>query len=106
MTKLLSEGPAEAYFCADDVLSIGAMAAISNAGLSVPEDIGIIGLNDMEMAGWDSINLTTIHQPVESIIDASVDLIVSLLNDPSRAPTALAHPCHVVTRGTLRAPKP
>ena len=106
MANLLSEGAAEAYFCADDVLSIGAMAAVTNAGLCVPDDIGIIGLNDMEMAGWDSINLTTIRQPVEKIIKTSVDLIVSLLDDPARMPTALGHPCHVVTRGTLRALKP
>lgn len=106
MAALLSEGAAEAYFCADDVLSIGAMAAIAKAGLRVPDDIGIIGLNDMEMAGWDSINLTTIRQPVEKIIKTSVDLIVSLLDDPARTPTALGHPCHVVTRGTLRALKP
>jgi DNA-binding LacI/PurR family transcriptional regulator len=102
MTRLLGEGAAEAYFCADDVLSIGAMSAVQNAGLSVPEDVGIIGLNDMEMAGWDNINLTTIHQPTDCIIESSVDLIVEMLDDPSRPPTAMAHSCHVVTRGTLR----
>jgi DNA-binding LacI/PurR family transcriptional regulator len=32
--------------------------------LKVPDDIGLIGLNDMEMAGWENINLTTIRQPI------------------------------------------
>jgi hypothetical protein len=56
--------PAEAYFCGDDVLSIGALSAVQDAGLSVPGDIGLIGLNDMEMAGWENIDLTTIRQPI------------------------------------------
>jgi DNA-binding LacI/PurR family transcriptional regulator len=73
MTKLLMSDPAEAYFCGDDVLSIGALSAIEEAGLSVPGDIGLIGLNDMEMAGWQNIDLTTIRQPVAEIIEASID---------------------------------
>jgi DNA-binding LacI/PurR family transcriptional regulator len=77
---------AEAYFCGDDVLSIGALSAINDSGLKVPGDIGIIGLNDMEMAGWENINLTTIRQPIKQIIDSSIELIVSMLEDPERYP--------------------
>ncbi|MTI06630.1 LacI family transcriptional regulator [Roseibium denhamense] len=103
MKRLLAEAPpAEAYFCGDDVLSIGVLSAIKDAGLSVPDDIGIIGLNDMEMAGWQTINLTTIRQPVQQIINSSVELIVSMLEDPSRYPEARLFPCQVIERGTLR----
>ena len=93
---------AEAFFCGDDVLSIGVLSAIEDAGLNVPEDIGIIGLNDMEMAGWQNINLTTIRQPVQQIINSSVELIVSMLEDPARYPEARLFPCEVIERGTLR----
>ncbi|MTH97512.1 LacI family DNA-binding transcriptional regulator [Roseibium sp. RKSG952] len=103
MQRLLQRGnPAEAYFCGDDVLSIGALSAIAEAGLKVPGDIGVIGLNDMEMAGWQNINLTTIHQPVQQIINSSVELIVSMLEDPARYPEARLFPCRVVERGTLK----
>jgi len=61
MTELLKSDPAEAYFCGDDVLSVGALSAIQEAGLRVPQDIGIIGLNDMDMARWQNIDLTTIR---------------------------------------------
>jgi DNA-binding LacI/PurR family transcriptional regulator len=105
MQRLLANGPrAEAYFCGDDVLSIGALSAITDAGLNVPNDIGIIGLNDMEMAGWENINLTTIHQPVPQIIKSSVELIVAMLDDPDRFPEARLFPCTLIERGTLRAP--
>lgn len=102
MLRLLDADRAEAYFCGDDVLSIGALSAIKDAGLSVPDDIGIIGLNDMEMASWENINLTTIHQPIRHIIDSSIELMVAMLDEPDRYPEARLFPCRVVERGTLR----
>lgn len=105
MQRLLATTPAEAYFCGDDVLSIGVLSAIRDAGLNVPQDIGVIGLNDMEMARWESIALTTIRQPIKQIIDASVALIVAMLDDPDRHPEARLFPCELVERGTLR-PRP
>lgn len=102
MIRLLTSRPAEAYFCGDDVLSIGALSAIQDAGLSVPADIGLIGLNDMEMAGWENINLTTIRQPVRQIISSSIELIVAMLDDPDRYPEARLFPSSVVERGTLK----
>ncbi len=102
MLRLLQSEPAEAYFCGDDVLSIGALSAIESSGLSVPDDIGIIGLNDMEMARWENINLTTIHQPIREIITSSIELIVAMLDEPDRYPEARIFPSSVVERGTLR----
>lgn len=93
---------AEAYFCADDVLSIGAMSAVAGAGFSVPGDVGIIGLNDMAMAGWANIALTTIHQPFAAIVDATIALMEAQFDDPSTGPESLIFPCHIVERGTLR----
>lgn len=102
MQAQLNSKPAQAYFCGDDVLSIGALSAIQSAGLSVPDDIGLIGLNDMEMAGWQNINLTTIRQPIKDIITSSVDLITSLLNEPTRAVEARLFACHIIERDTLK----
>lgn len=102
MLRLLKSQPAQAYFCGDDVLSIGALSAIETAGLRVPDDIGIIGLNDMEMAQWENINLTTIRQPIKQIIDSSIELVVAALQDPDRHPEARLFACEVVERGTLR----
>jgi DNA-binding LacI/PurR family transcriptional regulator len=103
MQRLLAAGDmAEAYFCGDDVLSIGALSAIADAGLRVPEDIGILGLNDMEMASWENINLTTIHNPLKDIIAKSIDLVAAMVEDASLTPKAHLFDCSVVERGTLR----
>lgn len=102
MQRLIADQPAEAYFCGDDVLSIGALSAIADAGLQVPEDIGIIGLNDMEMAGWQNINLTTIRQPIKQIISSSIELVVAMLDEPDRYPEARLFPSEIIERGTLK----
>ena len=102
MLSLLEKEPAEAYFCGDDVLSVGALSAVRESGLRVPEDIGIIGLNDMEMSRWQNINLTTIRQPVREIIDSSIELVVAMLDSPERLPEARLFACEVVERGTLK----
>ena len=106
MTRLLGGRAAEAYFCGDDVLSIGALAAARVAGLHVPRDLGIIGLNDMEMAGWDNIALTTIHQPFAAIVQSSIELIRATLAEPDRLPEARILPCRLIERATLRALQP
>lgn len=103
MMRLIEQGGlADAYFCGDDVLSIGVLSALTESGKSVPDDVGIIGLNDMEMAGWENINLTTIKQPVDQIISSSIELIVAMLDEPDRYPEARLFPTVVVERGTLR----
>lgn len=96
MARLLAGSGADAYVCGDDVLAIGALSALADARRAV----GIIGMNDMEMAGWANINLTTIHQPFEAIVAASVAQVVALLATPELPPTAQVFDCHLVTRGT------
>ena len=78
------------------------MSAVQDFGLNVPDDIGLIGLNDMEMAGWQNINLTTIGQPLADIIAASVHQMAALLEDPEKTPESRLFECHLVERGTLR----
>lgn len=103
MLRVLRDTPAEAYFCGDDVLSIGALSAIQSSNLKVPDDIGLLGLNDMDLAGWENINLTTIHNPIKQIVASSVELVDEMLKDEHRAPEARLFACHVVERGTLRS---
>ncbi|GIT91520.1 transcriptional regulator [Jannaschia pagri] len=103
MQRLLAAGPLpDAFFGGDDVLSIGALSALREAGMDVPGDLGIIGLNDMQIAGWQNIDLTTIRQPVTAIIDASIELALATIDDPDRLPEARLFPCRIVERGTLR----
>ncbi|MEP2029853.1 MAG: LacI family DNA-binding transcriptional regulator [Paracoccaceae bacterium] len=102
MTRLLESDPAQAYFCADDVLCIGALSALQSGGFQVPEDVGLIGLNDMKMASWANLNLTTVHNPFSDIIETSITRVAALIEDQSVTPESRLFDCHVVERGTLR----
>lgn len=100
--QALLDSPAEAYFCGDDLLAVGALSAIQEAGLKVPGDIGLIGLNDMEMSRWQNIGLTTIRQPIARIIDAAIELVVATIEAPDMAPETRLFPCEVIARQSLR----
>lgn len=104
MLRLLSGEMAEVCFRGDDVLSVGALGALRTAGLRVAQEVGRIGLNDMEMARRGNINPTTIHQPFPQIAAASIDLIVQLPENPGRCAESRPFPCSVVERGNLRPP--
>ncbi len=102
MSTLLKRGGIEVVFCGDDLICMGAMDAAREAGLSVPDDIGFLGFNDMLMAGWPTYDLTTIRQPVQDITLGSVELVISAINNPERSPESRLFPCFIVERGSLR----
>ncbi len=118
MRRLIAVGEtADAWFCSDDLLAVGAMDALAEAGLRVPGDVGILGMDDMDMARWRCIGLSTIRQPFSQIIAASVDLVLSLIdapengpeigpeigpeNGPEVGPETRLLPCQVILRDTL-----
>ncbi|WP_064530627.1 LacI family DNA-binding transcriptional regulator [Clostridium saccharobutylicum] len=69
-----------AFFIANDAMAIGAYKAISEAGLSVPNDISIIGFNDQPSAKYMVPSLTTVRIPSEYLGNAAVDLLLENIN--------------------------
>lgn len=71
--------PPDGVFCANDIVAIGFLDAVrQDLGLSVPEDLSVIGFDDVEMAHWPSHALTTIRQPVDEMLAATVALARTL----------------------------
>jgi DNA-binding LacI/PurR family transcriptional regulator len=65
-----------------DLLALGFMDAASHEfGISVPDDLCVIGFDDIEQAGWESYRLTTFTQPLK----AMADQVLALLQDPDSA---------------------
>ncbi len=66
----------DAAFCVTDLLACGFMdAARFEFGIAVPDDLCVVGFDDIEQAGWASYNLTTFRQPIEDIADHIMRLI-------------------------------
>jgi DNA-binding LacI/PurR family transcriptional regulator len=103
--KMLEEWPLlEALFCGDDILAMGACDFVrSRLGRRIPEDIGILGFNDMSMARWPAYDLTTIRQPVESIVDNAIELVCGQIAAPEMETQMRVFRCELIERGTLRS---
>lgn len=65
----------DGVLCANDIVAIGFIEGVQEGiGLKVPEDMSVIGYDDIAMAAWPSHRLTTIAQPLEEMMDATVSL--------------------------------
>lgn len=79
-----------AVFCENDETAIGAMQAIKEAGLKIPEDISIAGFDDISFAAFCDPPLTTIAQPAEEFGQTAVNLLVDVLTGKiSKAPKVI-----------------
>lgn len=68
-----------AVFCANDAMAYGALQAIAEAGLQVPDDIAVIGFDDLEFSALTNPPLTTVHQPRYEIGRKSMEILLSVL---------------------------
>jgi LacI family transcriptional regulator len=75
--------PPTAVFCADDLIALGAMEAIEEAGGRVPTDVSLVGFDDIFLAALPRINLTTIRQPVEQMGRIVTEFILGRIDDAS-----------------------
>jgi len=75
-----------AIFCADDYMAIGVMQRIKEIGLRVPEDIAVIGFDDIELAAYVKPALTTIRQPIYELGKTSTQILLNLINDKQKTP--------------------
>jgi len=72
--------PPTAVFCSNDDMAIGAMNAAFESGLNVPDDISIIGFDDIELAKYTTPSLTTVKRPIEKISMTGAEAVLSLMN--------------------------
>ncbi|HEY4268453.1 MAG TPA: LacI family DNA-binding transcriptional regulator [Galbitalea sp.] len=95
MNRLLElEARPSAVFCGNDLMAIGAMNAIISAGLRVPEDIALIGVDDIDAAALVRPALSTVRVPAQEIGRAAGDLLLRRLeegDEPSRRHVLVQH---------------
>ncbi|MBA8908317.1 MULTISPECIES: LacI family DNA-binding transcriptional regulator [Aminobacter] len=98
--KLAAHKP-DAIFFANDVMALGGIEAIrKELGLNVPDDIAVIGFDDIPMAAWPTYSLTTIRQPLDAMVESAVDLV----SDQSGVDELrVVHPVQLVERASTKA---
>ncbi|WP_235869218.1 substrate-binding domain-containing protein [Veronia nyctiphanis] len=84
-------------------MACGGMDAVrQELGLRVPEDVGIIGVDDIQLAGSRAYDLSTIRQPSIQMVEATVDALFAHIADPDLPPQSITLPCHPVVRGSIK----
>lgn len=103
MKKLLDE-PLDfsAVFVASDNVAIGALAAIAEAGLSVPEDISVVGFDDIPEAAYFRPALTTVHTPAKEIAHESCNLLLQLMKGETPESCSIFLPTQLILRQSTR----
>ena len=98
VARMLAAGKeVDAVFAADDESASGAMMAIREAGLRIPEDIAVVGFDDTLLAAHLTPPLTTVHAPIEDVGRQAVTQLIQLIEgEPTEAVTLL--PTDVVIR--------
>jgi DNA-binding LacI/PurR family transcriptional regulator len=90
--------PPTAIFAASDIQAIGVLEAAQDAGLRVPEDLSVIGYDDIEIAEY--MHLTTIRQPLFALGVEGVELLLDSIATPAPSPRRILLPVELVVRGT------
>ncbi|CNI57468.1 transcriptional repressor RbsR [Yersinia pekkanenii] len=93
--------PPEAVFTSNDAMAVGVYQALHQAGLSIPQDMAVIGYDDIEIAQYMTPPLTTIHQPKDSLGELAIDTLIYRLNNPEAEPQVLILTPELVERGSV-----
>ena len=100
---LASETPPTAIFASSDYLAIGAIMALQQAGIRVPEDMSLVGFDDMPLSSLLNPPLTAIRQPVEALGRQGFQTLFDLLN--GRQPAMVTRmPVELIKRQSVAAP--
>lgn len=102
MQQLLQQKP-DAIFAASDDLAIGAIHAVRDVGLRVPEDIAFVGFDDLPTTALSGINLTTIRQPVVKFGVKVVELLIDLIENGVKPARRLIMDTELIIRDTCGA---
>ncbi|WP_407333204.1 LacI family DNA-binding transcriptional regulator [Enterovibrio sp. 27052020O] len=97
-----SERP-DAMFYADDIMACGGMDALRyELALKVPQDVGVLGVDDIRLAKSRSYNLSTIRQPNDEMIQSTIDVLFAHISNPNLSPQSITLPCEPVVRGSTK----
>jgi LacI family transcriptional regulator len=104
-TLLALPNPPTAIFASNDVMAMGVMDAVRTKGLRVPDDISVIGFDDIPQASLIRPALTTIRQPLEKMGRVATQMLLELLSQPQKQIGRIELPTELMVRDSCQAPQ-
>jgi len=101
---LVSGEPFTALFAFNDICAMGVIRALHEFGLQVPQDVSVLGFDDIESAGYQTLGLTTVQQPLRQMGKTAAQLVLRRIlrskEDPESTPVRLLFEPRLVVRET------
>ncbi|KKI92375.1 LacI family transcriptional regulator [Bacillus sp. SA1-12] len=91
----------DAIFCGNDITAFGAIDAARSKGLLIPDDISIVGFDDVKMSQWTNYSLTTWRQPVDEMVENTVDILLNQINEDLSEPQVKTVKGELIERNTV-----
>ncbi|MBA0036445.1 ribose operon transcriptional repressor RbsR [Pantoea sp. BIGb0393] len=102
MNQLLAlDALPEAVFTSNDAMAVGVYHALFQAGLRVPQDIAVMGYDNIELARYLTPPLSTIHQPKDELGELAIDTLIHRMSDPDASQQTLVLTPELVERGSV-----
>lgn len=100
-----TEEPPTAVFASNDISAFGVMDAARECGFHIPDDISIVGFDDVPQASLVYPKLTTVHQPLEQMGQIAVKLLLERIEDSSLPPQRVVLATQLVIRDSCMPPR-
>lgn len=98
--------PPTAIFCGSDAIAVGALDAARSQRVDVPSELSLVGFDDISLAGWESVRLTTVRQPIHAMArEAARMLLWRISVPPSEPPRRVVFPTELIQRRTTAPPR-
>jgi LacI family transcriptional regulator len=95
----------DALVCANDQMAIGALRELAKRGIRVPEDIAVVGFDDIFPASLCDPPLTTVHQPIRRLGEVACDRLIERIASPALRPKQDLLPTELVLRSSCGCPR-
>jgi LacI family transcriptional regulator, xylobiose transport system transcriptional regulator len=93
-----------AIFCGNDLMALGVYQAAREARLHIPEDLSVVGFDDLPVAGWVGPPLTTVRRPLSQMAVSAARLVLSLARGDHPAQTRVELSTELVVRDSTAPP--
>lgn len=105
LSLLTAPHPPTAIFAGNDLQALGVYRAARELGLRVPDDLSVVGYDDLPVARWVGPELTTVHQPLAAMADAATRLLLTLAAGQTPVSLRVDLDVDLVVRGSTAPPR-
>ena len=95
----------DAIFVGNDHMAFAVMDQLRHLGVKIPYDVSVVGYDDVPLAAWGAYDLTTVRQPVNRMVDATVEMLLAQIEDQGRPTQKIEIDGPLILRSSARIPK-